>query len=111
MLTFSRFREDGVGSRAALHDGLILSWDTGLVKTWAMFLWSLLKCSFITVVDAALGRVLKPKAPVLIVRPATKAIIFDLDSCLAAANEVGEQLWQRSRSLEAEKTKLPRPHG
>ena len=26
-------------------------------------------------------------------RPMTKAIIFDLDSCLAAADEVGEQLF------------------
>jgi hypothetical protein len=56
-------------ARAALHDGLILSWDTGLGKTWAMFLWPLLKCGFVTVVDAALGRVLKLKAPVLIVAP------------------------------------------
>ena len=30
-------------ARAALHDGLILSWDTGLGKTWAIFLWLLLK--------------------------------------------------------------------
>ena len=26
-------------------------------------------------------------------RPMTKAIIFDLDSCLAAADEVGDQLF------------------
>lgn len=30
-------------SRAALHDGLILGWDTGLGKTLAGFLWPLLK--------------------------------------------------------------------
>ena len=33
-------------ARAALHDGLILSWDTGLGKTWAMFLWPMLKVGF-----------------------------------------------------------------
>ena len=30
-------------ARAALKDGLILSWDTGLGKTWALYLWPLLK--------------------------------------------------------------------
>jgi hypothetical protein len=33
-------------ARAALHDGLILSWDTGLGKTWALYLWPLLKVGY-----------------------------------------------------------------
>ena len=33
-------------ARAALKDRLILGWDTGLGKTWAMFLWPLLKVGF-----------------------------------------------------------------
>jgi hypothetical protein len=33
-------------ARAALHDGLILSWDTGLWKTGGGYLWPLLKCGF-----------------------------------------------------------------
>src|SRR4051812_15745870 len=55
-------------ARAALHDGLILSWDTGLGKTWAMFLWSLLKVGHVTVTDAG-ALYIKPKAPVLIIGP------------------------------------------
>jgi hypothetical protein len=62
-------------ARAALKDGLILSWDTGLGKTWALYLWPLLKVGFEPVTDppnARLTRVqerLRPKAPVLIVAP------------------------------------------
>jgi hypothetical protein len=33
-------------ARAALKDGAILSWDTGLGKTWALYLWPLLKLGF-----------------------------------------------------------------
>lgn len=33
-------------ARAAMHDGLILAWDTGLGKTWAAFLWPLLKLGY-----------------------------------------------------------------
>ena len=51
-------------ARAALKDGLILSWDTGLGKTWALFLWSLLKVGFLKV-----GKDIVPKAPVLIIAP------------------------------------------
>ena len=72
-------------ARAALHDGLILSWDTGLGKTWAIFLWLLLKVGYTT--DDILGltgylkpkpclrafspntRRLRPKQPVLIIAP------------------------------------------
>ncbi len=73
-------------ARAGLHNGLILSWDTGLGKTWAMFLWPLLKCGHDVVhsltneimaaggavapvaLDAALCRI-RPKLPVLIIAP------------------------------------------
>jgi hypothetical protein len=63
-------------ARAALHDGLILSWDTGLGKTWATFLWPLLKVGYVTVTDATAIRMnadnpvrIQPKAPVLIIAP------------------------------------------
>ena len=39
-------------ARAALKDGLILSWDTGLGKTWALYLWPLLKVGFERVAPA-----------------------------------------------------------
>jgi hypothetical protein len=51
-------------ARAALHDGLILSWDTGLGKTWALFLWPLLKVRF-----HPEGDTIVPNAPVLIIAP------------------------------------------
>jgi len=73
-------------ARAALHDGLILSWDTGLGKTWALYLWPLVKLGYTReplglapyyppkVADG--GRAfapnttrLRPKGPVLIVAP------------------------------------------
>jgi len=44
-MTLKPFQKQDL-ARAALKDGLILSWDTGLGKTWALFLWSLLKCGF-----------------------------------------------------------------
>ena len=71
-------------ARAALHDGLILSWDTGLGKTWAIYLWLLLKVGHTT---EAVGSTayfppkagsracapnaqrLRPKQPVLILAP------------------------------------------
>lgn len=57
-------------ARAALHDGLILAWDTGLGKTWALFLWPLLKVGFNKIWVALLGQhVLQPKAAVLILAP------------------------------------------
>src|ERR1035441_1115805 len=73
-------------ARAALKDGLILGWDTGLGKTWAMFLWALLKVGFVRVSEELLcgcdpnarvalaealraGERLRPKAPVLIIAP------------------------------------------
>jgi SNF2-related domain/Helicase conserved C-terminal domain len=60
-------------ARAALKDGLILGWDTGLGKTWAMFLWPLLKVGYEPVSpclgsDSAPERI-RPRAPVLIVAP------------------------------------------
>jgi hypothetical protein len=51
-------------ARAALHDGLILSWDTGLGKTWAMFLWPMLKVGC-----TKTNSELRPAKPVLIVAP------------------------------------------
>ena len=51
-------------ARAALHDGLIIGWDTGLGKTWAMFLWPMLKCGWVRADGAII-----PAAPVLIVAP------------------------------------------
>lgn len=51
-------------ARMALHDGGILSWDTGLGKTWATFLWPLLKVGYYD--D---GQHLHPRRPVLIVAP------------------------------------------
>lgn len=71
-------------ARAALHDGLILSWDTGLGKTWALFLWALLKLGhtreaigLLNCLQARAGHReqspnairIRPKAPVLIVAP------------------------------------------
>ena len=57
-----RFQKEDL-ARAALHDGLILAWDTGLGKTWAMFLWPLLKCGY----DRFGG--MNPLKPVLLVIP------------------------------------------
>ena len=71
-------------ARAALHDGLVLSWDTGLGKTWAIYLWLLLKVGYTA--EEIVGsrayfppktgrpcvptaRRLRPKAPVLIIAP------------------------------------------
>jgi hypothetical protein len=66
-------------ARAACHDGLILSWDTGLGKGIAAFFWPLLKVGWTTVpADAARpldpckrlhGPRLVPEAPVLLVAP------------------------------------------
>ena len=69
-------------ARAALHDGLILSWDTGLWKTGAGYLWPLLKVGFEQVANDPACRVappalyaargptrLAPCKPVLIVAP------------------------------------------
>src|ERR1035441_8963508 len=73
-------------ARAALKDGLILGWDTGLGKTWAMFLWALLKVGFLRIREDLLrdcapgdrvalgdalraGERLRPKAPVLVIAP------------------------------------------
>jgi len=51
-------------ARAALHDGLILSWDTGLGKSIAAYEWPLLKVGFEKV-----GAHVKPKKPVLLIAP------------------------------------------
>lgn len=56
-------------ARAALKDGLIKSWDTGLGKTWALYLWSLLKVGFEQVTTPGGETFLQPKAPVLILAP------------------------------------------
>jgi hypothetical protein len=66
-------------ARAALHDGLILSWDTGLWKTGAGYLWPLLKVGHQTLPNestrpAALAPArgptrLAPREPVLLVVP------------------------------------------
>jgi hypothetical protein len=61
-------------ARAALKDGLILSWDTGLGKTWALYLWPLLKVGFERVPPdpnrlTGLPERIRPKAPVLIIAP------------------------------------------
>src|ERR1051325_6280364 len=56
-------------ARAALKDGLILSWDTGLGKTWALFLWPLLKVGFEPSRSDDPRERLRPKAPVLIIAP------------------------------------------
>jgi len=88
-------------ARAALHDGLILSWDTGLGKTWAIFLWLLLKVGYEQVssltgevagpgaatpgqLDATLRR-LRPRQPVLILAPG------DLHA------QIAEEAWARFR--------------
>src|SRR5437763_324084 len=55
-------------ARAALKDGLILSWDTGLGKTWALFIWPLLKVGFERTENTN-GERIRPKAPVLIIAP------------------------------------------
>lgn len=67
-------------ARAACHDGAILSWDTGLGKTWATFLWPLLKVGYSKIEDGRSQMApnsdlrspiseLRPKAAVLIVAP------------------------------------------
>jgi len=60
-------------ARAALKDGLILGWDTGLGKTWAMFLWPLLKVGFDPVNPRTsaqpVSERIRPRAPVLIIAP------------------------------------------
>src|SRR5439155_9495830 len=61
-------------ARAALKDGLILSWDTGLGKTWALYLWPLLKVGFERVPPdpsrlTGLPERIRPKAPILIIAP------------------------------------------
>jgi SNF2-related domain/Helicase conserved C-terminal domain len=57
-------------ARAALKDGLILGWDTGLGKTWAMFLWPLLKVGFDRIEDTRHPEErIRPRLPVLIVAP------------------------------------------
>lgn len=58
-------------ARAALHDGLILSWDTGLGKTWALFLWPLLKVGYDRIEDptAPGGWRIQPRAPILVIAP------------------------------------------
>lgn len=55
-------------ARAALHDGLILSWDTGLGKTWALYLWLLMKVGYIKIEEQGVLQV-KPNKPVLIIAP------------------------------------------
>ncbi|HVM48406.1 MAG TPA: DEAD/DEAH box helicase [Candidatus Acidoferrum sp.] len=61
-------------ARAALKDGLILGWDTGLGKTWAMFVWPLLKVGFDrppqpSTLNPQPSARLRPRLPVLIVAP------------------------------------------
>jgi len=58
-------------ARAALHDGLIFSWDTGCGKTLAAYLWSLLKVGYERIAGLPTGSAarLKPVKPVLIVGP------------------------------------------
>jgi len=61
-------------ARAALHNGLILSWDTGLGKTWAMFLYMLLKVGYTRQPDPEHPHDRKadrivPNGPILIVAP------------------------------------------
>ncbi len=73
-------------ARAALTDGLVMGWDTGLGKTFAMFLWPLLKVGYtlgtrtkdqgpMTKDSSPLGNCalglgsLAPKAPVLLIAP------------------------------------------
>lgn len=53
-------------ARAALHDGLILAWDTGLGKTWALFLWPLLKLGYARDPHSP---TVQPKGAVLILAP------------------------------------------
>lgn len=62
-ITPKQFQYEDI-ARAALHDGLICAWDTGLGKTWFMFLWSLCKTGW-THRD---GR-LFPMAPILLAAP------------------------------------------
>jgi hypothetical protein len=59
-------------ARAALHDGLILSWDTGLGKTWALYLWPLLKVGYLQApADPSTETIprIRPRQPVLIIAP------------------------------------------
>jgi hypothetical protein len=67
-MKLKRFQKQDL-ARAALKDGLILGWDTGLGKTWAMFLWPLLKVGFDLIPDSRAGKRLRPKAPILIIAP------------------------------------------
>ena len=56
-------------ARAALHDGLILSHDTGLGKSIAAIVWPLLKVGFEAVREPDQPARIRPKAPILIVSP------------------------------------------
>ena len=59
-------------ARAALHDGVILGHDTGLGKTIAMFIWPLLKCSYVSTADCFKDggpHAVRPAKPVLLVVP------------------------------------------
>ena len=51
-------------ARAALHQGLIMGWDTGLGKTWTLFIFPLLKTGY----THATGKIV-PHGPVLVVAP------------------------------------------
>ncbi len=51
-------------ARAALHQGLIMGWDTGLGKTWTLFIFPLLKTGYTHVT----GKIV-PHGPVLVVAP------------------------------------------
>ena len=54
-------------ARLALTDGGLLAWDTGLGKTWAMFLWPLLKTGYTLERHPRVH--VRPNRPVLIVAP------------------------------------------
>lgn len=77
--TFKTFQKQDL-ARAAMHDGLILSWDTGLWKTGASYVWPLLKCGhqivahepnphFAPLVPTRGPQRLAPKKPCLMVVP------------------------------------------
>ena len=66
-----QFRPDQLEdfSRAALHDGLIFGADTGLGKTWAAYIWPLLKVGLERVTHPCGKRGFRPLRPVLLTAP------------------------------------------
>lgn len=60
---FKKFQRQDL-ARAAMHNGLVLSWDTGLGKSIAAYAWPLLKVGFTKTPERTI-----PNAPVILVIP------------------------------------------